>query len=233
MGPMRVSGSSAKVRHQAAREAEITMDAGIRLLLDQLAALPGSDRLFNPYAESQPGGETRRQNCALYLDDMLKRQPQTVMVFEAPGYRGCRFSGVPVTSERIMLRGIEQWGLFGEGYCPTSDIPGGYAEMTATILWEALQQYADQPPLIWNTVPLHPHQPGKALSNRTPTIGEQRAGAALIDDVIALFRPSRVLAVGRTAQNMLAERGVDALPLRHPSQGGKPDFVRALREAYS
>ena len=209
------------------------MDAGASLLLDQLAALPGSDRLFNPYADTHPGWETRRQNLSLYLHDMLARQPDTMMVFEAPGYRGCRFSGVPVTSERIMLKGIARWGLFGEGYCPTSDTPGGYAEMTATILWEALQAYADQPPLIWNTVPLHPYQPGKPLSNRTPTLTEQRAGAALIDAVIALMRPARILAVGRTAQNMLAERGIEALPLRHPSQGGKPDFVRALREAYS
>ena len=209
------------------------MDAGVSLLVDRLAALAESDRLFNPYAERHAGWEIRRQNLSLYLNDMLARKPHTVMVFEAPGYRGCKFSGVPVTSERIMLRGIEKWGLFGEGYCPSSDVPGGYAEMTATILWEALQVYADKPPLIWNTVPLHPHQPDTPLSNRTPTISEQRAGAEMIDAVLALFRPERILAVGRTAQSMLHERGIDSMPLRHPSQGGKPDFVRVLREAYS
>jgi hypothetical protein len=214
-------------------EASKLKDAGVSLLIDQLAALAGSDRLFNPYAEGYAGWEIRRENLSLYLNDMLARKPHTVMVFEAPGYRGCRFSGVPVTSERIMLRGIKQWDLFGEGYCPTSDIPGGYAEMTATILWEALQEYADTPPLIWNTVPLHPHEAGKPLTNRTPTLSEQREGAMMIDAMLVLFRPARVLAVGRTAQNMLAVRGIDTLPLRHPSQGGKPDFVRALRKAYS
>jgi hypothetical protein len=131
-----------------------------------------------------------------------------------------------------MLRGIEKWGLFGEGYGQTSDQTGGVAEMTATILWETLQAYADQPPLIWNTVPLHPHKLGQPMSNRTPTIHEQRAGAVMIDAMLDVFRPQRILAVGRIAQAMLAERGCEAIPIRHPSQGGKPDFVRGIRDVF-
>jgi hypothetical protein len=48
---------------------------------------------------------------------------------------------------------------------------------------------------------------------------------------VEVFGCATVLAVGRTAQRMLAEQGIDAIPLRHPSQGGKPEFVRGLREA--
>jgi hypothetical protein len=164
---------------------------------------------------------------------MLMRRPNTVLIFEAPGYRGCRWSGIPVTSERIMLRGIPQWNLFGTGYCQTSDIPCGIAEMTATILWEALLDHADEPPLIWNTVPLHPHQPGQPMTNRTPTLSEQRTGAALVGPMLETFRIRRILAVGRTAQRMLAEWGCEFTPLRHPSQGGKAEFIRGLREAYA
>lgn len=204
----------------------------VHLLVDQLAGLPESDRLFNPYAGEDSGASIRRRNFDLYLNDMLNRQPRSVMVFEAPGYRGCRFSGIPVTSERIMLRGIEKWGLFGEGYEQSSDVPGGIAEMTATILWEALIEYANEPPLIWNTVPLHPHQIGEPMSNRTPTITEQRDGAVMIDAMLELFQPARILAVGRTAERMLTERGCEATALRHPSQGGKPEFVRGLKEVF-
>jgi uracil-DNA glycosylase len=209
------------------------LSLNVTKLVDQLAALTGSERLYNPYSGVDAGSEVRRGNLIRYLDDMYDRQPDTVLVFEAPGYRGCRFSGIPVTSERIMMRGIPKWKLFGEGYVPTSDQVDGIAEMTATILWETLQTYADSPPLIWNTVPLHPHKPDQPMSNRTPTISEQRAGVVIAAAMLHVFKPSRVLAVGRIAQAMLKEQGIDAIPIRHPSQGGKPDFVRGIREQFS
>jgi hypothetical protein len=206
--------------------------AKVANLVDRLAALPGSETLFNPYSGGS-GADARRANLDRYLVDMLARRPDTVLIFEAPGYRGCRWSGIPVTSERIMLRGIPQWDLFGAGYGQTSDVRDGIAEMTATILWKALMAYADAPPLIWNTVPLHPHQPGQPMSNRTPTLSEQRTGAGLIGSMLETFGVRRILAVGRTAQRMLAELGCEFTPLRHPSQGGKAEFIRGLSEVYA
>jgi uracil-DNA glycosylase len=198
-------------------------------LLVDLAALPGSERLFNPYGpQDRPGAATRRANLTRYLSDMQRRSPRVLMLFEAPGYRGCALSGLPVTSERIMLEGIEKWGLFGEGYRKTSDNPQGVAEMTATILWRALVEHAGQPPLIWNTVPLHPHKPGERQSNRTPTVAEQRMGGEFVGRVLEVFAVELVLGVGRKAQRTLGELAVDHLPLRHPSQGGKAAFVEGL-----
>lgn len=207
-------------------------ETSVATLADRAAALTGSETLFNPYSGG-PGADIRRANLDRYLSDMLARRPHTVLIFEAPGYRGCRWSGIPVTSERIMVRGIPQWKLFGEGYHQSSDVPGGIAEMTATILWEALLDYADGPPLIWNTVPLHPHQRGQPMTNRAPTLSEQRMGAALIELMLETFQIGRILAVGRTAQRILAEQGREFTPLRHPSQGGKSEFVRGLREVYA
>jgi hypothetical protein len=204
----------------------------IDALVRQVTSLKGSDDLFNPYDETQAGGKQRRQNFTRYLEETAQRKPRRVMVFEAPGYRGCRWSGIPVTSERIMLAGIAKWGgLFGEGYQATSDVPDGYAEMTASILWNTLVDLADEVPLIWNTVPLHPHQKGKPLSNRTPRIGEQRAGGELFSALLEVFPCEEILAVGRTAQRTLGEYGFESTALRHPSQGGKPEFVRGLMEA--
>ncbi|MEJ2148423.1 MAG: uracil-DNA glycosylase [Chloroflexota bacterium] len=198
-------------------------------LVVDLAALPGSERLFNPYGpQDRPGAAIRRANLTRYLSDMQRRSPRVLMLFEAPGYRGCALSGLPVTSERIMLEGIEKWGLFGEGYRKTSDNPQGVAEMTATILWRALVEHAGQPPLIWNTVPLHPHKPGERQSNRTPTVAEQRMGGEFVGRVLEVFDVELVLGVGRKAQRTLGELAVDHLPLRHPSQGGKAAFVEGL-----
>jgi hypothetical protein len=198
-------------------------------LVDNLAALPGSDTLFNPYApQDDPGATIRRKNLAHYLADMQLRQPRMLLLFEAPGYRGCALSGIPVTSERIMLRGIGKWGLFGAGYQATSGQPQGVAEMTATILWDALVEYVDQPPLIWNTVPLHPHRPGQPQSNRPPKKAEEQLGWSFVEMVRGAFDIEVIGAVGRVAQRAIDEMGGHAVPLRHPSQGGKAEFVSGL-----
>ncbi len=201
-------------------------------LVQGLAELPTQDGLFNPYAPlDDPLAAIRRANLTRYLRQMLQQRPTVLLLAEAPGYRGCALSGIPVTSERIMLRGIRKWGLFGAGYEATSGHPQGVAEMTATILWSTLEQFAAQPPLIWNALPLHPHQPGRPQSNRTPTVRERRMGIPILTQVMALFTPQTMLAVGRIAQQTLDEMGVPYIALRHPAQGGKAAFVRGLREA--
>jgi hypothetical protein len=204
----------------------------IHHLIANLAALASTESLFNPYSDPFPGASARRENLTRYLGDMLLRQPHILMLFEAPGYRGCALTGIPVTSERIMLTGIPEWELFGAGYRATSGDLHGVSENTATILWSALRACAGEPPLIWNTVPLHPHKPGNRQSNRAPLVREERMGLPFIEDIIRLSGFETILAVGRTAQRALETLGRQAIPLRHPSQGGKPEFVRGLREVY-
>ncbi|NDJ54506.1 MAG: hypothetical protein GYB68_15670 [Chloroflexi bacterium] len=203
-------------------------------LLDQLRALGEPERCFNPYLDAHGRDSERRSaNLRRYLLDMGDRQPDVLLLFEAPGYRGCRVSGIPVTSERIMLVEIEKWKLFGNGYQRVSKRSDGIAEMTATILWKALIEIADQPPLIWNTFPLHPFDPRKGeLSNRTPMRREQRLGYPLIEQVIALFDLETIVGVGRTAQRALTDLRIHHIEARHPAQGGKADFVAAMQEIY-
>ncbi|GAB4473182.1 MAG: uracil-DNA glycosylase [Anaerolineae bacterium] len=194
-----------------------------------LADLPGSDRLFNPYSsQADERAAIRRANLLRYLGDMAARQPRSLFLFEAPGYRGCALTGIPVTSERIMLAGIPEWNLFGKGYYPTSGHPQGVAEMTATILWGALREHLEAPPLIWNTVPLHPHRPGEPRSNRPPRRPEVEMGLPVIEMILQAFHVERVFAVGRVAGRALGDLGRAFIPLRHPSQGGKAEFIRGL-----
>lgn len=208
------------------------MSDPITALVNVLAAITGSERLFNPYADADDpvGAPIRRANLSRYLAQMQAIGPRAVMVAEAPGYRGCALSGIPITSERIMLRGIEKWDLFGEGYRSTSGRPEGVAEATATMLWGAVIDLFEIPPLLWNTLVLHPYQPGNRQSNRTPTMAERRMCAPILVMIFALFPGMRILAVGRTAQGALTELGYsDFIALRHPSQGGKPNFLAGLR----
>ncbi len=198
-----------------------------------LTDLPGSDRLFNPYGPpTNEHAAIRRANLLRYLGDMAARQPRCLFLFEAPGYRGCVLTGIPVTSERIMLAGIPEWNLFGDGYQPTSGHPQGVAEMTATILWGALREHFEAPPLIWNTVPLHPHRPGEPHSNRPPRRPEVEMGLPAIEMIMQAFHIERLFAVGQVACQALSKLGKSFVPLRHPSQGGKAAFIRGLIEAH-
>jgi uracil-DNA glycosylase len=135
-----------------------------------------------------------------YLDE--RREAPILLVAEAPGYRGTRVSGIPLTSER-QLTGA------------------GPAEATATVVHRVLAELGlVDDVLLWNVVPTHP---GDARSNRTPTRAEVEKGAVFAR---ALARGRTVVPVGRLAQEALGGPYV-----RHPSHGGGQAFRQGLRAA--
>ena len=70
---------------------------------------------------------------------MAARAPRTLLVMEAPGYRGCRLTGVPVTSRKVLLEGVPALQIFGAaaGYRDVADagFERVYSEQSATIVW--------------------------------------------------------------------------------------------------
>ena len=44
----------------------------------------------------------RRENLKLYLEKMKKLNPSFLLLGEAPGYKGCRLTGIPFSSEKIL-----------------------------------------------------------------------------------------------------------------------------------
>ncbi len=134
---------------------------------------------------------------AAYLD--ARAGAPLLLVAEAPGYRGARVSGLPLTSER-QLTGA------------------GPAEATATVVHAALEElgFTDRV-LLWNVVPTHP---GDERSNRRPSRTEIEAGLPFARE---LARGRRVVAVGRIAHEAFGGEYV-----RHPAHGGAPDFRRGL-----
>jgi len=127
-----------------------------------------------------------------------------LVVGEAPGYRGTRVSGIPLTSERQL----------------TGDGP---AEATATVVHRVLADLGcESEVLLWNAVPTHP---GNAGSNRRPTRAEVAAGVLFVRE-LALRR--RVVAVGRVAHEALGGTYV-----RHPSHGGATAFRDGLERLLS
>lgn len=200
-----------------------------------VAALARADSgpgLFNHYADGNAHNALRRANLRRYLRDMERRRPPALLLFEAPGYRGCRLTGIPVTSRRVLLEGLPALRLFGRerGYLdvPEPGFERVQGEQSATILWRALSDLGIAP-LIWNSVPFHPHRPGRMLSNRPPRVAELAQGRDYLRDVLDHFRPRLLLAVGRSAQGSLTALGVAHHALRHPAHGGSVEFVAGLR----
>src|SRR3954454_1174480 len=87
---------------------------------------------------------------------------RVLVVAEAPGYRGTRVSGIPLTSER-QLTG------------------SGPAEATATVVHRTLDELGlAGRVLLWNVVPTHP---GDERSNRRPSRDEIGSGLPFVREL--------------------------------------------------
>jgi len=153
---------------------------------------------YNFYRDGERAGLLRAR-----LEEYLaaRESAPLLLVAEAPGYRGARVSGIPLTSER-QLTG------------------SGPAEATAAIVHAALAELGlEDDVLLWNVVPTHP---GDAGSNRPPTRAEVEAG---VEFAVELGRGRTVVPVGRVAHGALGGTYV-----RHPSRGGAAAFRRGLAE---
>lgn len=192
------------------------MDSLVGLVSDLVAAAPLT--LVNPYAcfaptLDRPGGAaTRAATLLAYLE--ARSQPALLLVGEAAGYQGCRFSGIAFTSERALP--MSQW---------TSTKPEGWREPSATIVHDALKELGlEDRTILWNVVPFHPA--GRMpLSNRTPKAAERRAGTEWLRRILAITQPGVVAAIGRVAEVAL---GPGTPYLRHPARGGAGRFQDGL-----
>jgi hypothetical protein len=196
-------------------------------------AAPG---VVNPYREAfadldgPAAARRRRENLESYLDRV--GTPRLVLVGEALGYRGGRFSGIAFTSERQLLGPDDRrlpWG--GAPFQATSRNPALWLEPSGSIVWDALGGEA-RGALVWNSFPWHPHGAAGPLSNRTPERGLVTANLHVLERLLAELPDALVLAVGRTSQGALAELGVEAPALRHPAHGGAVLFREQLREHF-
>jgi hypothetical protein len=185
---------------------------------------------FNPYSPNQPENAVRRHNLGQYLHQMQQQQPTILLVGEAPGYRGCRLTGIPFVSPAILQAGTPL-GLFGtdNSWQPSNEWPDIQHEASATIVWETLADIRPLP-LLWNALPFHPHQPGMPQSNRTPKKSELTWGRPFLDQLLQLFPIQTIVAVGNKAEQALTGWGIAHSKVRHPSHGGKLNFRYGVGE---
>ena len=201
--------------------------------------------VFNPWRDHDTENDTgleapaiRASNLERYLD-MRQGKARFIFVGEAPGFRGAKFSGIAMTSERILLNkqsAVPADAVFFGDKIRTSNprlFENGSIEPTASITWALLLSLGLKPDefLFWNAFFAHPHLPGCPLTNRAPRPPELKAAAAALPAMLTMFPSAQVVAVGRVAQRTLQGLGVAAPDVRHPAMGGATKFrtqVQAL-----
>jgi uracil-DNA glycosylase len=185
--------------------------------------------LFNQYKDVDPkldlphANEIRISNLKSYLDS-FSNKPSILGVGEAPGPWGCRFSGVPFTSEDQLLYNALP---FRGQQSSNRLLP--YSEKTATIFWQAIALH-HQKIIVWNCVPFHPHQLGDPLSIRGPNISEVNSYSSILRGVLDLIEPRLFVAIGRHAQEALARLHVESIYVPHPARGGANEFRQRMNE---
>jgi len=203
--------------------------------------------LFNPWFHADKkhdasplAPDIRRKQLEAYLQERQNRA-KYLFIAEALGYQGGHFTGIAMTSERILLgHQFENYGI-KPSHVFQSEKPRrtsseevnklGMSEPTATIMWGALIDLGIDPyeVVLWNSVPWHPYNPDKGLlSNRTPLAGEMQAGLRHLKNFLALYPEAEVIAVGKKCEQSLTELGVEHIGVRHPANGGAPKFRAQL-----
>ena len=208
----------------------------IHPFVEAVASLQFED-CFNPYSD-RCGVHDRRDaphRRAATLSAMLRRATEepldAIWIGRDLGYRGGRRTGLALTDEVHMGQHARRWNLDPVGERPT--IGSAVAERTAAVIWNMLE-HIDARIFLWNVFPLHPHETGEPFTNRKHNAYERRAGEVLLQQLIALLKPSRLVAIGNDAAAS-ALRIQDAVPVicvRHPSYGGQTKFQAQISELY-
>lgn len=228
------------------------VDPRVSELIDMLQDRPQSDDLFSPWWEVDPDNDIsedapaiRREQLGVYLSERLDTA-RYLLVGEATGYQGGHFTGIAMTSERLLLGGLGHRGVKPEQVFTTlpprrtskpSVKKDGFSEPTATIVWShlAAMEIDTYRIIIWNSCPWHTWSKASAkgmLSNRTPRTSETLAGEPTFRRLLAITNIQHILAVGRRAQVLLNRMNIDAPVVRHPAMQGANDFRRQFTEWY-
>jgi hypothetical protein len=207
--------------------------------VQRLASFTPLPRVFNPWRQCDARDRDDADAAAIRRDQLgaylaaRRRSATLLLVAEALSARGGRFSGVPMTSERILLghdpRVCE--ALARQHLSADADLlPGralrtsnadalrhrsdrhwGVYERTAAIVWRTmlLHEFAPTAFALWNAFPFHPFGDGGLCTNRTPTPTELGQTAELLRAFLTLFRPDvKIVALGRKAEATLTACGV-------------------------
>lgn len=210
------------------------MDYTIKLV-KEISKLSTSSKLFNPYTDNcihedhNKAATIRKNNLIKYFTAQRKMRPKYIWIFEAPGYRGCRRTGLPLISENL-LEEVSSILKLDESFekATKTNIT---AEYSANAVWNMIRKLPETP-FIWNAYPLHPFKENDYKTNRKPTKKEMEEAKHILNMIMESTNPQNILAVGRVAESLLLEYGIECKYIRHPANGGIGKFRKGITEVY-
>lgn len=211
------------------------------------------ENVINPWKDYVDGYDIGPQAVEIRRDHLLRYlTPRTcvarfILIAEAVGYQGARFSGVPLTSERMVTGNhpfVKPPMIFGGGPGVRTSLPNlpklnrmqaayGFSEPTASIVWKAVLasgQWAPTDFIFWNIYPFHPFKSRQdMMTNRTPTSAELSVGMRVAKELFNLSPGAEIVAIGRKAAETLMLHHVNHLSVPHPANGRANLFRSALK----
>ncbi len=165
-----------------------------------------------------------------------------LLIAEALGYQGGHFTGIPMTSERIILGHMSAKGILPTHVCNSelnrtskaSIKEDGFNEPTATIVWGKLvkENLDTRRFVFWNAFPWHPYKSStKILSNRTPSEKEMKEGEVPLKELLNAIKFKKIIALGNKADSLLKNMGLKAEKVRHPAYGGANEYREQVLKA--
>ena len=117
----------------------------IQEFIDELKKYKNTLTVSNPYLEAGVS-----ENLKAYLELMLSIDGKRILLIgEAPGYKGCKITGIPFTSGRVFDKVEHPILTQLKNKLRLSKIE---SENTATIVWNYLAT-KNNTPLFWNLLP--------------------------------------------------------------------------------
>lgn len=205
----------------------------IRLFIDELSKEESTPILTNVYSPIMPQSEVCRENLYNYLQRIKSNNSKVMLIGEAPGYHGCRLSGIAFTCEENFTEDIIP-GIMGKnlGYKIFSEMKPE-KELSASIVWSKLKEWFEfhgSVPLLWNICPFHPHKENDVLNNRTPRKKDIDRGIKYFLELVEIFDIQHIGCIGRKSFDTIKTMNLNTNLeyLRHPSCGGKREFINNM-----
>ena len=190
----------------------------------QLALTDTGDMLFNPYNQlnkalddrTAPG--VRQQNLRMYLRSHAKLRTKIFWVYFSPTYQESRKSGIPLINSSLFKKAQNILDINKPFEKATKSKTKPSNTFLSRALWNAAQDLEINP-IIWPVIPFFAHKKDAITKKRKPKVAEIEKYGFILKDLINMYKPKHIFAIGKEAEDALKRLEIKAIDLPHPRKG--------------